>query len=101
MAIPAMIENQLERSYHDDLGEPITDLTANGAMPAIYYVSELKRQNMSQPYLVYKFMPEVRYCRKLQTAGFDQLSFLFNAGSGTKGFGNGLGDLGWPLAGLL
>ena len=37
---PAMMENQLERRYHDDLGEPITDLTANGAMPAIYYVSD-------------------------------------------------------------
>jgi len=51
---------------------------------------------MSQPYLVYKFMPEVRYCRKLQAAGLGQFSFLFNAGSGTKGFRNGLGDLGWP-----
>ena len=56
---------------------------------------------MSQPYLVYKFMPEVRYCRKLQAAGLGQFSFLFNAGSGTKGFRNGLGDLGQPLAGPL
>lgn len=37
---PAMIENQLERSYYDGLGEPITDLTANGAMPAICYVDD-------------------------------------------------------------
>lgn len=37
---PAMMENQLERSYHDGLGKRITDLTANGTMPAIYYVSD-------------------------------------------------------------